>query len=281
MRVAAVQMVSGTDVAQNLTQAAQLIAEAAKGGARMVSLPENFALMPRQERERLGIAEADGRGPIQDFLSTQARTYRLWIVGGTIALKSHAPDKVRAACLLIDERGERVARYDKIHMFDVHLDSGEQYRESVCIEPGKEVVVADTPFGRLGLTVCYDLRFPELFRGLLDRGAELFTVPSAFTAHTGKAHWEVLLRARAIENLGYVIAAGQGGRHANGRETHGHTMIVGPWGEVLARLERGPGVALAEVDRERMQAIRQGLPSIQHRRLGYDGNLRKGTRLSA
>ncbi len=281
MRVAAVQMVSGTKVEHNLAQAEQLIAEAAKSGARLVSLPENFALMPKQERDRLGVAESDGSGPIQDFLSSQARAHQLWILGGTIALRARAPDKVRAACLLIDERGERVVRYDKIHMFDVHLDSGEQYRESACIEPGEEIVVAETPLGVVGLAVCYDLRFPELFRGLLDRGAELFTVPSAFTAHTGKAHWEVLLRARAIENLAYVVAAGQGGRHANGRETHGHTMIIGPWGEVLARLERGPGVALAEIDRERMQTIRQGLPSIQHRRLGHDGDLRKGTRLSA
>lgn len=281
MRVAAIQMVSGTEVEENLEQAAQCIAEAAKGGARMVSLPENFALMPRQESERLRVAEADGSGPIQAFLSAQARAHRVWVVGGTIALRARAPDKVRAACLLIDERGQRVARYDKVHLFDVQLDSGEQYRESTCIEPGEEIVVADTPLGRLGLAVCYDLRFPELFRGMLDRGAELFTVPSAFTAHTGKAHWEVLLRARAIENLGYVVAAGQGGRHSNGRETHGHTMIVGPWGEVLARLEHGPGIALAEIDRERMQAIRQSLPSIHHRRLGHDSDLRKGTRLSA
>ncbi len=281
MVVAAVQMTSGTEVGANLERAAQLVAEAARAGARLVVLPENFALMPAHERERLQAAEVDGSGRVQDFLASQARSHGVWIVGGTIALQARQPNKVRAACLVIDDRGERVARYDKMHLFDVELESGEQYRESGAIEPGEEIVVVDTPCGRLGLAVCYDLRFPELFRRMLDRGAEIFSLPSAFTAHTGKAHWEVLVRARAIENLGYMLAAGQGGRHANGRETHGHTMIVGPWGDVLAQLELAPGVAIARIDRERMQVIRRNLPSIHHRRLTHDGDPEEGTRLSA
>jgi len=223
--------------------------------------------MPRSDVDRLAAVEKDGQGPIQEFLAAQARRHRVWLVGGTIPLAANSANKVRAACLLFNDRGERVARYDKIHLFDVSLDNGEQYLESRSFEPGDEVVVADTPCGKLGLAVCYDLRFPELFRRLLDRGAELFVVPAAFTAHTGKAHWEVLVRARAIENLAYVIAAAQGGRHANGRETHGDSMIVSPWGEVLARRTHGAGHASADCDRARLQAVRASLPSIRHRRL--------------
>jgi nitrilase len=232
----------------------------------------------------MAAVEMDGQGPIQEFLAAQARRHRVWLVGGTIPLAANSANdvqdaqvsreagtpgatKVRAACLLFNDRGERVARYDKIHLFDVSLDNGEQYLESRSFEPGDEVVVADTPCGKLGLAVCYDLRFPELFRRLLDQGAELFVVPAAFTAHTGKAHWEVLVRARAIENLAYVIAAAQGGRHANGRETHGDSMIVSPWGEVLARRAHGAGHAIADCDRSRLQSVRASLPSIRHRRL--------------
>lgn len=269
MRVAAIQMVSGTRVSDNLAAAARLIARAAEAGAALVALPENFALMPAQDAERLEAAEHDGAGPIQDFLAQQARAHRVWLVGGTIPIVSaSSPGKVRAACLLYDDRGRRVARYDKIHLFDVRLANGEQYRESHTIEPGTEPVAADTPFGRLGLAVCYDLRFPELFRRLLDTGAEFYVVPSAFTAYTGRAHWETLVRARAIENQAYVIAPAQGGRHANGRETHGDSMIVGPWGEVLGRCARGgEGVVVAELEREALAAVRRGLPSIAHRRL--------------
>jgi nitrilase len=267
MRIAALQMVSGMEVAANLEQAARLIGEAAAQGARLVALPENFALMARDDDARLAAAEADGAGPIQDFLAAQARAHGLWLIGGTVPIKARAPRKMRAACLVFDARGERMARYDKIHLFDVTLANGEHYRESSSIEPGEDPVVVETPFGRLGLSICYDLRFPELYRRLLDQGAELFAVPSAFTATTGRAHWEVLVRARAIENLAYVIAPGQGGLHANGRETHGNTMIVDPWGEVLARRPQGAGVVTAAIDPERLRQARGQLPSIQHRRL--------------
>src|SRR5512147_326436 len=260
-------MVSGPVVSENLDEAARLIDKAVADGAGLVVLPENFAIMPRSDADRLAAVETDGQGPIQEFLAAQARRHRVWLVGGTIPLAANGANKVRAACLLFNDRGERVARYDKIHLFDVSLDNGEQYLESRNFEPGDEAVVADTPCGKLGLAVCYDLRFPELFRRLLDRGAELFVVPAAFTAHTGKAHWEVLVRARAIENLAYVIAAAQGGRHANGRETYGDSMIVNPWGEVLARRARGAGHAIADCDHARLQSVRAGLPSIRHRRL--------------
>lgn len=266
-RMAAIQMVSGPRVPDNLNEAGRQIAAAAGAGAKLVVLPENFALMPVNDADRLTAAEQDGKGPIQDFLAAQARQHHVWLVGGTIPLATKAGNKVRAACLVFDARGERVARYDKIHLFDVHLDNGEKYHESNSFEAGEEIVVAETPYGKLGLAVCYDLRFPELFRRLLEQGAEIFAIPSAFTAHTGKAHWEILARARAIENLVYVIAAAQGGRHANGRETYGDSMIVSPWGEVLARLPCGAGHVVAECDRARLQEVRKNLPSIRHRRL--------------
>jgi nitrilase len=261
-------MVSGTTVEDNLAEAARLLAQAAAEGAGLAVLPENFALMPRDEGERLAAAESEDGGPVQEFLSAQAAAHGLWLVGGTVALRARAPERVRSACLLFDDRGRRVARYDKIHLFDVSLERGEAYRESRSIEAGDEIVVAPTPFGRLGLAVCYDVRFPELFRAMLDRGAELFALPSAFTATTGRAHWEVLVRARAIENLAYVIAADQGGHHANGRDTFGRSMIVGPWGEVHALHESGPGLALAGFDAGHLARVRESLPSIAHRRIG-------------
>jgi nitrilase len=260
-------MASGPQVAANLNEAGRLIARAAAAGARLVVLPENFAIMAMQDAELLEVAEADGRGPIQDFLATTARTHGVWLVGGTIPLKGGDARRVRAACLVYSDRGERVARYDKIHLFDVRLDSGEEYNESRVIEPGNAPVVVDTPFGKLGLAICYDLRFPELFRRMLDQGAELFAVPSAFTVRTGRAHWEVLVRARAVENLAYVIAGAQGGYHLNGRETYGDSMIVNPWGEILDRLARGSGVVLADIDRRFFDATRTRFPSIQHRKL--------------
>lgn len=267
MRVAAVQMASGPHLHLNLTEADWLIGNAARAGARLVVLPENFALMPMRESDRRDIVESDGDGPIQAFLAHQARRRGIWLVGGTVPLAACEPDKPRAACLLFDDRGERIARYDKMHLFDVNLENGEQYHESKVFAAGEQPVVADTPFGRLGLAVCYDLRFPELFRRLIDQGAELFAVPSAFTATTGKAHWEVLLRARSIENLAFTVAAAQGGYHFNGRETWGDSMVVDPWGEVLDRLARGSGVVVADLDRERQRRMRAGLPSLNHRRL--------------
>lgn len=267
MKVAAVQMASGPQVAANLNEAARLIGRAAVAGAELVVLPENFALMPMQESDRLAAAEREGSGPIQDFLSTQARSHGLWLVGGTLPIRTADPRRVRAACLLFNDRGERVARYDKIHLFDVRLDNGEEYNESAVIEPGTAPVMVDTPFGKLGLAVCYDLRFPELFRRLLDLGATIFAVPSAFTVPTGRAHWELLVRARAIENLAWVVAAAQGGYHLNGRETYGDSMIVNPWGEVLDRLSRGSGVVLGDLDKRYFEHTRARFPSIRHRKL--------------
>lgn len=267
MRVAAIQMASGPNVSGNLHEAARLIANAAAAGAKLVCLPENFALMPLKDEDRWNATERDGDGPLQTFLAQQARQHRVWLIGGTIPLAAPKNKKIRAACLLYNDRGERVARYDKMHLFDVQLENGEEYCESRLFEGGDETVVVDTPFGRLGLAVCYDLRFPELFRRMLARDAEIFALPSAFTAVTGKAHWEILLRARAIENLAWVIAGAQGGYHINGRETHGDSMIVDPWGEVLDRLPRGSGIVVAELDNRRQQQVRNSLPSIRHRRV--------------
>ncbi len=267
---AAIQMASGPKVGANLTEAKRLIASAVNAGAGLVVLPENFALMPMKEADRLEIVETFGDGPIQKFLSSQAKEHGIWLVGGTIPLAAEDKRKIRPACLLFNDQGEQVARYDKMHLFDVSLENGEEYNESVNQEPGNHAVVVDTPFGRLGLAVCYDLRFPELFRRMLDQGAEIFAVPSAFTEITGKAHWEILVRARAVENLAYVIAAAQGGYHVNGRETHGDSMIVGPWGLIHDRLPRGSGFVIADIDLKRMASIRNSLPSIQHRRIRFE-----------
>ncbi|MFV1997101.1 MAG: carbon-nitrogen hydrolase family protein [Acidiferrobacterales bacterium] len=267
---AAIQMASGPNLGANLTEASRLIASAASLGAGLVVLPENFALMPMRESDRLEAAETFGDGLLQEFLAARAREYGLWIVGGTIPVVTDSKEKFSPACLVFDDKGENVARYDKMHLFDVKLENGEEYNESVSQEPGDQTVVIDTPFGKMGLAVCYDLRFPELFRRMLDEGAEIFAIPSAFTEITGKAHWEVLVRARAIENLAYVIAADQGGYHVNGRETHGDSMIVGPWGLIHDRLARGSGIVTAELDLKRMVSIRNSLPSIHHRRIRFE-----------
>ena len=266
--VAAIQMASGPNVNANLLEAERLINIAVADGAKLAVLPENFALMGHKETDKLDVCEQSGQGPVQDFLSQQAKKHAIWIVGGTIPLASSSPDRIRAASLLINDQGEQVARYDKIHMFDVQLpDNEERYVESETIEPGTESVVVDTPFGKLGMAVCYDLRFPELFRDLLDQGMEILVIPSAFTAVTGRAHWEALIRARAIENQCYVIAAAQGGYHASGRETYGDSMIVDPWGIVLNRLAKSSGVIKAEIDLSRVSRIRETFPALQHRRL--------------
>lgn len=271
-KVAAVQMASGPNVTANLYEAERLITKAAEADARLVVLPENFAIMGMQEIDNVAVREPEGRGPIQSFLAEQARRHGVWLVGGTIPLEASVPGKVRAACLVHDSSGERVARYDKMHLFDVRItESAESYTESRTIEPGDRLAVLDTPFGRLGLAVCYDLRFPELFRGLFARGMEILALPAAFTAITGRAHWEVLVRARAIENFCYVVASAQGGYHFNGRETHGDSMIVEPWGGVLDRLPRGSGVVLGEVNLERVRDIRRNFPVAEHRRLGCEG----------
>lgn len=267
-KIAAVQMASGPNVNANLIEAMRLISMAVEAGARLVVLPENFAIMGMSEYDKIGIRERDGQGPIQDFLAEQAAKHSVWLVGGTIPLAAHDADKVRSACLLLDDQGHRVARYDKIHLFDVSLlDSGENYNESETIEPGDQMIVAETPFGRLGLAVCYDLRFPALFRSMIDQGVEFVALPSAFTALTGKAHWEILVRARAVENLCYMVAAAQGGYHVSGRETYGDSMIVEPWGGVLDRLPSGSGFVIADMDMEYLRSTRRNFPVLEHRRL--------------
>ena len=264
---AAIQMVSGDDVAANLVRARRLLEQAAAAGARVAVLPENFAVFAADERVKIGHAEPEDGGPLTAFLQEQAARLGLWVVGGTVPYVSNEPDRVRAACLLVDDTGAVRARYDKIHLFDVQLSEDEGYRESVTIQPGEQPVVADTPFGPVGLAVCYDLRFPELFRILADRGAEWVAVPSAFTRTTGAAHWEVLVRARAIEEQVAVVAPGQGGTHPGGRQTFGHSMAVDPWGGVLDRVSEGEGVALGALDRDLLADVRRRLPAREHRRL--------------
>ena len=266
--VACIQMASSPNIGANLLEAERLIEEAVSQQARLVVLPENFALMGKTETDKVQAREADNSGPIQTFLAEQAARHGIWLVGGTIPMVASDENKVRATCLVFDDTGKQVARYDKIHLFDVELvDSDEQYTESETIEPGDKIVVIDSPFGRMGVAVCYDLRFPELFRQQLEEGMEILVLPSAFTAITGRAHWEVLVRARAIENLCYVIAPDQGGYHLSGRETYGHSMIVDPWGTVLNSMARGPGVVCADIELGRLNSARRNFPSIEHRRL--------------
>jgi deaminated glutathione amidase len=264
VRVAAVQMVSAPEVALNLEAAARLIAAAAAAGARLVALPEYFCILGRHETDKVKVREADGDGPIQEFLAKAARSNRVWLAGGTIPLISSNEEKVRNACLVFDSEGRRVARYDKIHLFGLDL-ADQRFDEARTIEAGDQPVVLDTPFGRIGLSICYDVRFPELYRAA--GPVDAWLVPSAFTAVTGEAHWEPLLRARAIENQCYVIAPAQGGLHPNGRRTHGHSMIVDPWGAVLASRTEGEGIVLAELDAARIAEVRQSLPALQHRKL--------------
>lgn len=267
-RVAAIQMASGPNVRANFTEAGRLISRAVDAGADLLVLPENFAIMGLQEEDKVKVRETYGQGLIQDFLAEQARQHGIWIVGGTVPLTAKDSQHIRAACLLFDDKGEIKARYDKVHLFDVNMpESQEIYDESTTTEPGDSATVVETPFGRLGLAVCYDLRFPELFRRMSDEGAELFAIPSAFTALTGRAHWEVLVRARAIENLCYVIAAAQGGYHVNGRETHGDSMIVDPWGSVLDRLPRGSGFVISELDIDKVRNTRRNFPVLKHRKI--------------
>ena len=266
MKIAALQMTSGPDVSANLATAGELLAEAAAAGAGLAALPENFAFMGLADADKLAVAEVQGNGPIQDFLAESARRLRLWIVGGTIPLRLDGERRVAAASLLFDGSGRIGARYDKIHLFDVDIPGrSETYRESANIAPGKSPILVETPCGLLGMSVCYDIRFPELYRKLSALGAQILSVPSAFTGPTGRAHWEALLRARAIENLCYVIAPAQSGSHENGRETYGDTMIVDYWGRVLDRRPRGRGIVIAELDLERQAEVRTGFPALQHR----------------
>jgi nitrilase len=267
--VAALQMSSSADVARNLAAARGLLEDARAAGAILAVLPENFCFMARHESERRAIVEADGDGPVQRAMSGAARELGLWIVAGTQPIAVPGEPRPANACIVYDADGRRVARYDKIHLFDVDLPGGrENYRESDNAVPGAKPVTVDTPAGRLGLTVCYDLRFPELYRKLVSEGAEILSVPSAFTGPTGRAHWEILLRARAVENLSFVIAAAQTGIHDNDRETYGDSLVADWWGRVLARRPRGTGIVTAALDREGQRAARRGFPALDHRRIG-------------
>jgi len=265
--MAAIQMASGPNVGANLIEARRLINLAVRAGAELVVLPENFAIMGMKETDKVAIRESEGQGQIQDFLAEQAHKNNVWLVGGTVPLVANDDNKVRAACMVYDNQGKQVARYDKTHLFDVRIvDTGEQYVESATIEPGEAVVVVETPFAKLGIAVCYDLRFPELFRNMLAHNVEVIVLPSAFTAITGGAHWEVLVRARAIENLCYVIAADQGGYHVNGRESHGDSMIVDPWGRILDRLSSGSGIVMGDIDLNYLHNTRKNFPVLEHRK---------------
>lgn len=261
-------MASGPNISANLDEADRLIELAVAEGAALVVLPENFAIMGKDETDKVLNKETIGAGIIQDFLAARAIQHQLWIIGGTIPIAATDTQRVRSACLVYNPQGEMVARYDKMHLFDVQLpDKQEAYNESETIEAGDKIVSVETPLGRIGLAVCYDIRFPEMFRLMMDEDVHIFAIPSAFTATTGKDHWEVLVRTRAIENLCYVVAADQGGYHINGRETHGDSMIVDPWGNILDRRLRGNGVVVADIDIAHLQKARQRFPVLEHRKL--------------
>ena len=274
MKIAAVQMVSTPRVAANLETARLLVARAAAEGAQLVVLPEYFCFMGAGDRDKLGIAETAGDGPIQRMLAETAREHRVWLIGGTLPLtlddgvarEGVATDRVMNADLVFSPRGELAARYDKIHLFA--FDNGrERYDEGRSLRAGTTPVAFVADGVRVGLSVCYDLRFPELYRALMRPPCDLLSVPSAFTHTTGAVHWEVLLRARAIENQCYVVAAAQGGTHENSRRTFGHSLIAGPWGEVVACLDDGEGIVVAELSRERIESVRRQLPALEHRRV--------------
>ncbi|MEO5765786.1 MAG: carbon-nitrogen hydrolase family protein [Casimicrobiaceae bacterium] len=265
MKIAAIQMVSGDDVAANLAQAAPLLDEAAAAGATLALLPENFGYMGRRAADRYALRESDGAGAQQDFLAASAKRHAMTVIGGSVPIDCGDPARVRQTLLAYGADGARLARYDKIHLFRFTHGS-EDYDESLTIVAGSTPVTLDTPAGRVGLSICYDLRFPELYRAQGDLA--LIVVPAAFTARTGAAHWHLLLRARAVENQCYVLAAAQGGLHPGGRRTYGHSMLVDPWGEIVAeRVAEGPGVVVADVDSTRMAAVRTSLPALAHRAL--------------
>lgn len=263
---AIIEMVSSAQVIINQITVSKLVQQAADEEISLVVLPENFVQMGKFETDKFSIAEQLGIGEIQDFISQLAKRFGIWIIAGTIPIKTQGY-RLRASCLVYDNYGDRVARYDKIHLFDACLKDNESYHESESFEPGEQIVAVDTPIGRVGLSVCYDLRFPELYQRLRQQGCQIFTVPSAFTEITGKAHWEVLLRARAIENLCYVLAPNQGGLHDNGRITYGHSSIIDPWGEILAQVNNEPLIK-ANIDLRKLDLMRERLPCHAHHVLG-------------
>lgn len=262
VKIAGIQMASGPIVSANLSEAERLIKIAADQGAKLIVLPEYFAIMGIKDTDKVKASEKEGSGPIQQFLSSTAKKRDVWIVAGSVPLQSDNKDKIYNACMVYDNKGKLVARYNKIHLFGLNLGN-EKYHEEATIVPGNQVVTVDSPFGKIGLSICYDLRFPELYRAMGE--VDLILVPAAFTETTGKAHWETLVRARAIENLCYVLAPAQGGYHASGRETHGDSMIVDPWGVVLDRLPRGSGVVIASMNLDYQASLRKSLPALQHR----------------
>lgn len=267
MKVAAVQMTSTRDVAANLREAGRLVADAAAQGAKLVVLPENFSFLGATDADRVAAIEALGKGPAQRFLAETAESLGLWIVGGTIPIRDGG-ERASSRSLLVGPDGRVAAQYDKIHLFDVDIPDrpAERYSESATTLAGTRVVAAKTPLARIGMTICYDIRFPALFHRLSVLGTDIVVVPAAFTVPTGEVHWLPLLRARAIESLVYVVAAGQWGEHAGGRKTYGHSLILGPWGELLAELPAGPGVVCADLDMIRLEELRQRFPTVAHRR---------------
>lgn len=261
-KIAGIQMASGPNVAANLSEAEKLIEIAVEQGAKLIALPEYFAIMGMRDTDKVKAAEKEGQGPIQHFLADIAKKHAIWVVAGSVPLQSETEDKIYNACLVYNDQGQCIARYNKIHLFGLNLGN-ETYHEEKTITPGNQVITVESPFGKIGLSICYDLRFPELYRAMGE--VDLILVPAAFTETTGKAHWESLIRARAIENLCYVLAPAQGGYHTSGRETHGNSMIVDPWGVVLDRLPRGSGVVIASINRDYQTSLRKSLPTLQHR----------------
>jgi len=268
-KISAIQMTSTASLVENLAIVETLMNKAVAEGASLIVLPEMFPIAGMETTDKIRVSEPFGTGQIQDFLSQQAQKNNLWIVGGTIPLKTDNPNQISAACLVYNDQGKVVGRYDKIHLFDVDISQTESYRESATTHPGSTVTVIDTPVGKLGLAVCYDIRFPELFRRLFNLGAEIFAIPAAFTVSTGQAHWEILARSRAIENFCYVVGACQTGKHDNGRKTYGHSLIINPWGEVINSLAEGTGVITAEIDREKLHEIRKKMPIADHQKLYF------------
>jgi nitrilase len=273
MKVAAIQLASGSKIKANLREAAKLISNASAEGAELIVLPENFGMIGNRQEDVLEQREAAGNGLMQDFLAQQSQKYGITLVGGSVPIASEDSVRYRSA-LLVYNKGECIARYDKIHLFDVSVPgSNEKYRESDVIEAGDSIVIVDTGTIKLGLAICYDLRFPEMFRLLQDKGAEVIVLPAAFTAVTGQAHWHALLKARAIENLCYIVASAQGGFHVNGRETYGHSLIIEPWGNILDEIATGSGFALADIRLDQQQQIRERFPVLTHRRYSVNSKI--------
>ncbi len=267
-KVSAIQLTSGPNVKGNLYDVKTYIEQIADSSTKLVVLPENFALMPENDEDYIKHAETLGDGPIQDFISELAKTHGLWIVAGTIPIKSSDKNRVMASTITYNDQGHTESVYNKIHLFDVTLPkSNESYNESKYFMPGEEINVIDTPVGRAGIACCYDLRFPELFRLQQKQDIELIIIPASFTEQTGKVHWETLIKARAIENLSFVISACQGGYHINGKKTYGHSMIVNPWGQTLDIIKNGKGYITSELDLSQLTSIRENFPVLKHIKL--------------